>query len=149
MRKDILERAQPPTARILAATALALILWVDVRLIGSVGVTRIAELERVYPLSCAWVNRNLPEKAIVVAFDASGALAYYSSRIFARWEAISPERNQALRAAARNKGYRFFALLFPEEEKDLASHVPGEWRRIARVRDWGIWELAEDAPRPR
>jgi hypothetical protein len=142
--EGILERVRRPSAGFAGAAALALILWIDCRLIGKVGVTWIAEQERVYPLSCRWVDRNLPPKAIIVATNASGALAYYTDRIFARWDAISPERDRVLRSAARSKGYRFFALLYPKEVKELATHVPGAWRRIADVRGWGVWELRED-----
>jgi hypothetical protein len=54
--------------------------------------------------------------------DSSG---YAMDLCYARWDAMTPDSSQAFRESAEGKGYRIFALLFPEEEKQIEAHMPG------------------------
>jgi hypothetical protein len=71
----------------------------------------------------------------------SGALKYYTKLPIARWDAIRPERFPALRRAVEERGFRWYALLWPFEEKGFRKNVPGPWTRIGEIRDIGLWRL--------
>jgi len=55
----------------------------------------------------------------------SGALKYYTSLPIARWDAIRPERFQDLRQAVEERGFRWYALLWPFEEEGFRKNLPG------------------------
>jgi hypothetical protein len=131
----------PRLAAALALAALAAIAAVEIRQTRRIGVLGTAEAQASYPLACRRAAATLPARSVVVATDASGALAYYTDLSCARWDPIAPERWPALRGEIEGRGYRFYALLFPEEEKELAAHVPGDWRKIDTVREVALWEL--------
>lgn len=133
---------RPLLATALGGLALAAVLAAELQSARTVGVLGIAEYQSIYPRICRFASARLPGKSVVVATYASGALEYYTRVPCARWDPISPDRWPSLRALLEAKGYRFFALLFPEEEKELAAHVPGNWRKIGALREVGLWQLA-------
>jgi len=124
-----------------AAIVLLLPLYLEIRSLREVGVLGIARGESIYPDISRWVSRELPGRSIIVTAYASGALEYYTDLSYARWDAMTPESFEAFRAAAEAKGYRVFALLFPEEEKEIEAHMPGRWRRVGALRQVGLWRL--------
>jgi hypothetical protein len=133
---------RPVVAGLAAATALAAILWVEIGVGRRIGILGIVEGEgSLYASACRWAQQTIPHRSLVVAMLASGALEYYTDLAYARWDRISPDRFPDLRAAAEGEGFRFFALLFPEEEKELASHVPGHWARVGMMRQVSLWHL--------
>jgi hypothetical protein len=83
----------------------------------------------------------------VLAVYASGALEYYTKLPYLRWDAIWPARWPALRAGLEARGWRLYAILYPEEEKGFAEHVPGAWRKVGAIREVGLWELPPLEPR--
>ena len=80
-------------------------------------------------------------KAIVVATEFSGALRYYTEMIPVRWDRITPEDFALLREKAREKGYRIFAMLLPEEAEAARAHAPGSWVPIGGGKKAEVWEL--------
>jgi len=58
-----------------------------------------------------------------------------------RWDRITPEDFALLRAKAREKGYRLFAMLLPEEAEAARSHAPGPWVPIGGGKNAEVWEL--------
>jgi hypothetical protein len=83
----------------------------------------------------------VPERSLIVSMQMSGALKYYTNLPIARWDAIRPERFPELRHAVEERGFRWYALLWPFEEADFRRNLPGSWERIATVRDIGLWRL--------
>jgi len=141
--QDLLARARWARATAIAASLLlAVILSAESRVTKAVGVLGMAEYESIYPRACEWVASSLPARSAVVATISSGALEYYTRLPYVRWDFISPERWPTFRSAIEARGYRFFALLFPDEEKEFARHVPGEWTKIGSMRDLSLWRLS-------
>jgi hypothetical protein len=133
---------RPVPVRIAGAIALAAILFAEVRSARNVGILQIVENEgSIYPEICRWSSRALPEGSLVIAGTASGALEYYTDLAYARRYDLSPESLSSLRASAERKGYRLFALLFPDEESDLSRLAPGRWSKIGELREVGLWRL--------
>jgi hypothetical protein len=126
-----------------AATALAAVLVLSLEVRGSVevGLLGVAEGESIYPRVSRWASGALPAKSVLVTTYASGALEYYTDLCYARWDRLEPDTFARIREAAQARGYRFFALLYPDEEKELSKHAPGNWRRTGTFRQIGIWRL--------
>jgi hypothetical protein len=123
------------TALLLAAVAVG-ILW-----IRRFDLFSIKSGEAVYRDASQWADRSLPPEAVIVAMQMSGALKYYTGRPVARWDAITPDRFERLRRAARERGHPLYALLWPFEEKPFAPNLPGRWTRVGAWRDIGLWRL--------
>lgn len=128
----------PLAGAVLAAAVLLVEVWSSSR-IGIVSI--VADEGSTYPSVCRWLERRTPERSVVVGTYASGALEYYTNRVSLRWDPLSPARFASLRSTLEDKGYRFYALLFPEEERELIPHAPGPWRRVGELRRVGLWEL--------
>jgi len=124
-----------------AIVATLLVLGLEVRGNREVVVLGVAEGESIYPRVSRWASRMLPAKSVVVTTYASGALEYYTDLCYTRWDSLQPETFARIREAAEARGYRFFALLYPDEETELSKHAPGNWRRTGALRQIGIWQL--------
>ena len=123
------------------AAPLLLVLGLEARVLADQQVLGIAHYEEVYPNASRFAARTLPEKSVVIAAYATGALEYYTDLCFARWDAVTPDSFVRLRPAVESRGYRFFALLFPDEEKELTAQAPGRWTKIGVIREVGLWRL--------
>ena len=97
--------------------------------------------ERVYRDASLRAASATPARSLIASMQMSGALKYYTKRPIARWDAIRPERFDGLRRAAEERGFRWYALLWPFEEADFRKNLPGRWERIGTVRDIGLWRL--------
>jgi hypothetical protein len=91
--------------------------------------------------SRALASRAQGGKAIVVSREFSGALRYYTEMIPVRFDRLTPEDFALLRAKAREKGYRVFAALRPEEAESARVHVPGSWVSLGGVNEAELWEF--------
>jgi len=131
----------------IAVLALAAVLAVERRQTRGIGVFETAEAQDLYRRSCGWAATALPSRSAVLAVYASGALEYYTKLPYLRWDAIWPARWPALRAGLEARGWRLYAILYPEEEKGFAEHVPGAWRKVGAIREVGLWELPPLEPR--
>ncbi|MEX0879477.1 MAG: glycosyltransferase family 39 protein [Thermoanaerobaculia bacterium] len=92
--------------------------------------------------SRALASRAEGGKAVVVSTELSGALRYYTEMIPVRWDRITPEDLDILRAKAAEKGYRIFAALLPHEKKPAQSRLPGPWASLGSVKTASLWELS-------
>jgi len=140
-RKLFLRLGGGPGARVLAVLLLLSVLAVSARQVRRIGILGTAEGESIYPSICAWAERSLPGKSVLLAMAASGALENYTDLPYARWDWFEPQQFMALRARVERRGYRWYALLFPFEAEELSRHVPGSWKRIGTLRQVGLWQL--------
>ncbi|HYM59853.1 MAG TPA: hypothetical protein VEZ11_03055, partial [Thermoanaerobaculia bacterium] len=124
-----------------AATFVIVMVACGMRLGKREGILHMAEHEAVYPESVAWASRLIPDGAIVVASQLSGARWYYAHQWSARWEALDPARSRSIRERA--KGVEWYALLAPFEVQEVQTRVPGNWKLIGKCRDITAWKLAE------
>lgn len=128
-------------ARVMAIAGVLIVLGLEFRQTRRLHATRIAKEESKYPDACRWAESRLPTGSLVIAMQVSGALRYYTPLLFARWDQLTPERSEVLLAAARRRGYRAYALLYPFEETEMPKHVPGPWQEVDRLRGVSLWAL--------
>ncbi len=142
---DLAERLARPLVTVPASIALLLlVLFVECRAVQEVGILGTAEGESIYPRICAWAARSLPADAIVLSMAASGALEYYTSLSYARYDWIQREQFPQLRASLeRRGGRRLYALLFPFEVEDFVKRLPGRWKKLGVLRDVTLWKLED------
>ena len=78
-----------------------------------------------------------------------GALYAYTDFPVLRADQIEAPRFARFAALAHAAGRPVCALLFESEEKEaLHEHCPGEWTRVATVKNLGLWRLAPPAVTP-
>ncbi|MCI0337146.1 MAG: glycosyltransferase family 39 protein, partial [Acidobacteria bacterium] len=97
--------------------------------------------ELIHPDSCRWADQQLPSKALVVSVDMSGALSFYTDRTIVRWDWVMPEQWPLLKERAAEKGYRWYALLMPQEVEGAQKFVPGKWTKLGMHRHISLWEI--------
>ena len=138
----------PKRWRISAAALLAVLaLAVEIRYVAKEKVHKFYKGERFYPEACAMARRRLPENAIVLSMQMSGALHYYTDLTFAMWNWMDAQRFAVLRVSTESRGFHWYALLAPFEVAEVAKGLPGEWREIERVEDVSLLELLPSATR--
>jgi len=142
---DLGERlAAPHRVTGLASIALLLlVLLVEGHAVQKVGILGTAEGESIYPRICAWAARILPADAVVLSMSASGALEYYTSLSYGRYDWIQSEQFPQLRASFERRGGCLYALLFPSEVEDFVKRLPGRWKKLGVLRDITLWELED------
>ncbi len=142
--RDLAERlSRPRMTGPVSIALLLLVLLVEGRAVRRVGILGTAEGESIYPRICAWAARSLPADAVVLSMAASGALEYYTSLSYARYDWIQREQFPQLRASFERRGGRVYALLFPFEVEDLARRLPGRWKKLGVLRDVTLGELED------
>ena len=95
-----------------------------------------------FPEACRAIARRAEgASALVVAMEFSGAVRFYTDFLPVRWDQISAEDFALVRARAAEKGYRVFAILFPDEVPRAQPNVPGDWVFLENVRHASLWEL--------
>lgn len=126
------------------AAVLATCVWQTDRL-DALG---IAEGESVYPLGVQWAEPHLPDRALILSTQMGTAVEAYSDNTAVRWEPMSPGRFDQLRRATESLGYRWFALLYPEETARVRELTGAEWLEDGQFRQVSLWRLAAPAASP-
>jgi hypothetical protein len=140
----------PGRGRTAALAAIAIVLFDGaVASLCRLPVLEAGANERVYADSLEWMRGNVPDNAVVVCMQASGAAYYYSHYILLRWDQIErPQWNGIVRAAADARR-PLYALLFRfEKPLVLDQRAPGNWRPVAGRGNVTIWQWAGATPRP-
>jgi hypothetical protein len=109
------------------------------------GVLNFADTEDVYRQSILGSRRLLPQNALVVTMQMSGAWYYYNGTTTVRWDGLNGDDFQVVRAYAGIAERRWFALLSAFEVEDAAMHTEPAWRPEARFRDVTLFSLTTDA----
>lgn len=99
--------------------------------------------DRAYPLAGRWINNHLPVDAVLVAYQVSGALYYYTDRPVLNPNNLSPEESTRLAAWLRAHKRVLYAALYPHEESVVRQRLPGRWEKVAELRRTTIWRLLD------
>jgi len=97
-----------------------------------------------YPQWIAFADRHLPKRAVVMTGVLSGAFLYYDGRSIVRYDQLTGDRFQLLRAYAGNRDLPWYAVL-SAGELDLAGlrrKFPGDWQIVDQFGDFTIYRLA-------
>lgn len=103
-------------------------------------VTRIELDERAYPQLGRWIATQLPADAVVLSYQTSGAIFYYSDRPVVLTPELGPDEIARLDAWMQRERRVLYAALFPEEEAALREQWPGRWEAVARLRQATVWK---------
>ena len=104
------------------------------------GVLNTADHDRTYPLAMEWLRGHVPDNAVIAAWQASGAVFYYTPFALVRWEIMNAGGFRRVAAAAREAHRPIYAVLFDyERDAALQRHMPGAWTSIDAIRDVTIW----------
>lgn len=94
---------------------------------------------RAYPLTGRWVAEQLPANAVLLAYEVSGAIFYYSDRAWIVPNALTAEEARRLDAWLAAEKRELYAALYPYETPVLQERLPGKWEMVTRVRATTIW----------
>lgn len=151
---EALARRFPLSQRpaLLTAAAAFLAIWV---VAGSaywtrkLGVFYVKGYEQAYADSTRAARDTFPKDSLVVSGVTCGALYYYTDFPILRADRMDAPHFARFAALAHAAGRPVCALLFDVEEKDaLHDRCPGEWQRVATVRNLGLWRLTPSAVAP-
>jgi hypothetical protein len=135
-----LERFLAGLQGLVAATAIAAVVWHGV----SFSVERGAQLqwiaEQRYKTVGAYVAANLPERAALISMQHSGGARFYSGRITVRYDVIEPRDLTTVVHQLRELGYVPYLLLDDWEETPFRERFAGrsplgrlDWPPVARL----------------
>lgn len=113
----------------------------EIRQIGRLGVWENEKYEAVYKDSCLSARQMLPAQSVIMSMQLSGAITYYTNFIPCRWDILDPALFWRLRRRVESRGYHWYALLFPFEERQFQDKVPGSWERIQKTGQVSLWRL--------
>lgn len=116
---------------VLAPIALVIVL-LGVYRSGREDVARVAVAEQRYPVVGRFVDRELPANAVLLAFQQSGSLRYYSGRLTLRFDLLDPAWLGDALVALDERGYRPY---FVVEDGDPFSERFGGATPFGRL-DW-------------
>jgi len=102
----------------------------------------------------AFVSRQLPQRAIVLAVMHSGSVRHYSGRMTLRWDALPSEWLDPALDFLKSKGYVPYLIFDPWEEAQFRSHFAGhsalaalDWPPAATIESSGtqVYDPADRA----
>lgn len=99
---------------------------------SSRGLMKIGDDEQRYVAVGQYIDRALPQNAVVLSMQHSGSVRYYSGRLTLRYDLLSPTRLPFVIDWFRARGYRPYILLDDSEEEDYRRHF-GNDSSIARL----------------
>jgi hypothetical protein len=144
IKKGNRRRSLPLVGYVLSALLIGVVFLGEIRQVNKLGILAFDEGERVYKESCLRARREWPEKSIVLSFQMSGALTYYTDFIPCRYDWLDQKRFDDLKQRINRKEYHWYALLFSFEEKAFHQRVTGEWVKIGFLKDVGFWQFISD-----
>ena len=98
--------------------------------------------ELIYPESCRWADKILPNRSLIVSMQMSSTLKFYTDRLIARYDLVLPEQRQPLKSHVADKGYRWYALLWFWEVEKAQQGLPGKWEKIGTYQDKiSLWQI--------
>lgn len=96
-----------------------------------------------YPEAVLGAERFLPENAVLVTMQMSGAVRYYTGRTIVRWDGLDPDRLRVLAQATRSRPW--YALVADFEVPPAKHNLPGPWIEVIRFRDVTLYRLPDPA----
>jgi hypothetical protein len=102
-------------------------------------VTHIELEDRTYPQVGRWVKEKLPADAVLVVYQVSGAVLYYTDRAFVTPLNLTPENYAPFSAWLDRERRPLYAVLFPFEEADSLQRLPGRWEIVTTIRQAKVW----------
>ncbi|MEP7272221.1 MAG: hypothetical protein ABI882_12020 [Acidobacteriota bacterium] len=115
--------------------------WMPLQFVYKNDVLSFGGGELLHLEACAWADKQLPERAVVVSMEMSGAVRFYTHRSIVRYDAVVPWLWPELRKRVEERGYGFYALLMDMEVENAQKGVPGHWTEMGHLRHIGLWRI--------
>jgi hypothetical protein len=124
-------------ARLVFATAVAIFAASAAWSNHSIRPLSTGSSERRYLDLADWMQKNVPQDAVCLTMQASGALFYYTHFTFIRWDFVGSANAATIESALRSAKRPLYAVLFPFElnAPDGLTRMPGLWTRVGSVND--------------
>lgn len=121
---------------------VAVILTVAVWQVRDKGALRVGEGERSYLAGIEGIDRIVPRKAVIVGMQMSGSLFYYRGRTMLRYDFVSRDQFELVRAHAFLAGRPVWAAVMDFEVPELRRRLPGRWERSGQIGSVLLFRLA-------
>jgi hypothetical protein len=145
-----LDRLLSGAQRLVVAAAIAAVAWHGVSFSIQRGVHLQWIAEQRYKIAGRYVAANLPERAVLVCMQHSGAARFYSGRINVRYDVIAPRDLDLVVDRLRQLGYVPYLLLDDWEEPQFKQRFAGrtplanlDWPPIAQFKNVRIYDFAD------
>ncbi|MBW3565465.1 MAG: hypothetical protein KY459_12130 [Acidobacteria bacterium] len=100
----------------------------------------IGRNENAYPEAISRFRSSLPDDAVVLSMQTSGAFAFYGGRTL-RWDLLYDQDLERLHAASRRGDLRLYAVLFEHEIEPAREKIGGHWMRLGNHRHISLWRI--------
>jgi hypothetical protein len=143
----ILQRFSTTRWRTVIAACLALVMLATPLVMARrLQVFGYGQGELQWPRMVRWTEAQLPRDALLISGIFSGAFYYYADRFTVRWDQLSPDDYQLMRAYAGNANLHWYAMLSSvadTSEEEFVRRYPGRWTVVGRNRDITLWRLED------
>jgi hypothetical protein len=135
----LITRGIQPEVRavLLAGVVLTGAFWSDQQ-----GAPIVDRMEQIYPDAVSALEPRVPEHAVIVSMQMSGALKFYSGRNALRYDFVNPDRFELLRGHASIARQPVYALLFDDELQEAQKKTGATWTPVALHKGVGLYEIA-------
>jgi dolichyl-phosphate-mannose-protein mannosyltransferase len=141
LRKWISEANQARMRWIVLAILLGVTFSHENRNIKRYGLFKFGPREIVHYTSCRWADQTIPSNSLVVSMHMSGALRFYTERPIVRWDWLDPERWPVVKKNAAERGYQWYALLWPFEVEEAQKRLGGKWTKLGMLDQISLWQI--------
>lgn len=87
-----------------------------------------------YPLTGEWVARELPANAVLLAYQVSGALQYYTTRPFVLPALLQPGDCARLETWLGRNPRPLYAAIHSHEKAEILRKFPGRWEIVQKIK---------------
>lgn len=130
------------------AAGLVIALWavgVSWHWTPRLAVFEMRRYEQAYADGAAAALERFRPGALVVCSAFSGSIYHYTPFAVLRSDQIAPDDFRGHAARLHAAGTEVGAVLFESEETEAFRRCPGDWTRVARVGNVGLWRLSRPA----
>jgi 4-amino-4-deoxy-L-arabinose transferase-like glycosyltransferase len=95
--------------------------------------------EIAYNHAAAWLGAHVPNNAVILTMQTSGALFFDTNYTLLRWDSIDAGNNGEVLGALKASNRPLYAALFPFENVPALERVPGHWTKLKNMDPVTFW----------
>jgi hypothetical protein len=141
LRKTVSESNRSRLKLAVLIVMVAVTLSHERRYIRKLDIFSVGVGEEWYHASCRWADKQVPDNSLIASMQMSGALKFYTSRPIVRWDEAVSGQWPELKKHAAEKGYQWYALLFPFEIEEAQKRMGGKWAQIGKIDHISLWRI--------
>jgi hypothetical protein len=142
LKKYVDQDNQIKVGRIAAAFLFIVVIGFAIHHIKLFKLFEVGHKQMIHKESCLWADRMVPQHALIVSMEMSGALRYYTDRKILRYDYVDPPHWPVLKNRAAEQGYSFYALLMDHEITPAKERLPGKWTHLGTFQYYmSLWQV--------